>query len=110
MELFFGWLHRLVKIGRVLKRWPGHLELGEGKDQDAFHWCRLDCDAGGAQSAVEQYLRDQTADRMPHDDRRPIHLPNDPVVVVDDLRDAEAGDLIGVAAQVLDPTLHAGPG
>src|SRR5438034_9904190 len=110
MELFFGWLHRLVKIGRVLKSWPGHLELGEGKDQDALYRRRIDCDARGAQSPVEQYLCKQTAEGMAHDDRRPIHLPNDAVVVVDDLRDAEAGDLIGVAAQILDAALHPGPG
>src|ERR1700730_7426605 len=46
---------------------------------------------------------------MAHDDWRAVQLPNDRVIVVDDLGDAEPGDLVGVLAEVLDAALHAGP-
>src|SRR5207247_9387482 len=56
VKLCFRWLHRLVKIGRVLQCRPAVPDFREGKDQNSLHRRRIDRDAGGAQSTIEQDL------------------------------------------------------
>ena len=58
-------------------------------------------DASGAQAAVEQDLRHQSAEGVAHDDRRRVEAADDRLVVVGDLLEAEALQRRGVLADRL---------
>ena len=78
--------------------------------QHALYLRRRDGDRGRTEAAVEQQFGDQAAEGVPHDHRRGVEAADDPVVVVDDLGDAETVHDGRVATEGLDLALHAGPG
>ena len=84
-----GQLHRAVTVGRVLQRWEAGAERRHGQREHAFDRGRIDGHADRAQAAVEQDLRKRSPERVTHDDRRVVELPDDRGVRIDDLLDVE---------------------
>jgi hypothetical protein len=78
--------------------------------EDTLRWGRVDRDAGRPEPAIEEQLDVETAERVADEDRRLVERAHDPVVVVDDLRDAEAGQWRRIGSDGLDRALFAGPG
>jgi hypothetical protein len=53
---------------------------------------RSQCDARGAQAAIEQELREQAAEGMADDDRGTVEPTDDLLVVGDDVPDVEVSE------------------
>ena len=66
-------------------------------------------DAGRADTAVDEQLHEQPAERVAHDDRGSVQPSDEPLVVVDDLRDRQAGERrrVGSAAPRRRPPVRA---
>ena len=65
-----------------------------------FGGAGLSATPGAAEPAVEQQLDDQPAERVADQHRRLVELADQLLVVVDDLGQAEPGDVVGVLAQL----------
>ena len=74
-----------------------------------FGGAGLDRHARAAEAAVEQQLDDQAAEGVADQHRRLVELADQRLVVVDDLAQAEARELVGVVAQLLDVAVLARP-
>jgi hypothetical protein len=110
VELLLVERDRLVVAERVAQHRRDRADRRERQVEHALYRRGGDPDAGGAEPAVEQHLRERAAERVAHDDRRARQLADDPLVVVDDRVDLEAGDRRRVGVEGLDLTLHARPG
>jgi hypothetical protein len=64
---------------------------------------------GSTEATVEQELHDEAAERVPDQHRRLVELADQRFIVVDDLVEAEAGQLVCVLAKLLDVALLARP-
>ena len=98
-----------MKVGGIAERGERNLERGERQQEDALDRGGGDGHAGGAQAAVEQDLGEEPPERMAHDDRRLFELADDPLVMFDDLRNAEPGERGRIATQLLDVAFDSGP-
>src|SRR5439155_8699385 len=94
---------------RVSKRRRRRLERREGQDEDALRRSRANRDARAPEPAVEQALDDEAAERVADQDRRLVERLDLLLVVVDDLVDTEALDLVGLLAQLRDIAVLARP-
>ena len=74
-----------------------------------FGGAGLERDAGAAEAAVEQQLHDQAAERVADQHGRLVERPDQRLVVVDDLVQAEPGELVAVGAELLDVAVLARP-
>jgi hypothetical protein len=99
-----------VAVGRVLQRHRRNLGLGEGQDVHAFDLRWADRNGRGAETAVQQELRDKTAERVAHNDGRGAETADDPVVMVGDLLDPEPLVPGGILANLLYRSLESRPG
>src|SRR4051794_20315949 len=77
--------------------------------QHALHRCRRQGDSGRTEAAVEQQLSHQPAGGVPHDHGWRAEAADDPVIVVNDLRDPEPVHDGWVATKGLDLALHVRP-
>ena len=68
-------------VERVLQARQPRAERRRRQHEDPLRRRRADRDAGGAVPAVEEELRDQAAEGMADDDRRPVEIADDPLVV-----------------------------
>src|SRR5262249_47881089 len=71
---------------------------------------RADRHGRGAEPAVQQELRDKTAERVAHDDGRGTETADDLVVMVGDLLDPEPLVPGGILANLLHRSLESRPG
>src|SRR5262245_66047986 len=60
---------RIVALRRVSERWKERLDLRQGLHPNTFGRGAVDRDGCGAEAAVEEQLHEDSAERMPHDDR-----------------------------------------
>jgi hypothetical protein len=74
VELLARERHRAVAVGRVLERGERRLDLLERDLADALGRRGVDRHARSPEAAVEQHLRQQTAVRVAHQDRRSVEL------------------------------------
>ena len=81
----------------------------KGQDEDALGRRGAHGDARPAETAVEQQLEDQSSERVADEDRRLVERADLLLVVVDDLVEAEALDLLRVFAELLDVAVLARP-
>src|SRR5262249_30021577 len=85
-------------------------ERGRLEGKDALRRRRVDCDARRSQSAVEQHLDEETAERGPDQDRWLVERAHDPLVMIDDLTNAQTGKWPWIASDLFDRPVLAGPG
>ena len=88
-ELLGRQRHDPVPLRRMRECRRGSLERGERQQQDALRRRRAQRDARAPEPAVEQQLDDQAAERMADQHGRLVERADQPLVVVDDLGEAE---------------------
>jgi hypothetical protein len=79
-----------------------HLERRERQDEDPLRRGRAHRDPRAPEPAVEQELDDQAAERVSDQDGRLVECLDQRLVVVDDLVQPEALELLGRLALLLD--------
>src|SRR3954447_19758880 len=94
---------------RMRQRGGRRLQRGERQDEDALRGRRAERHARAAEAAIEQQLDDQPAEGVADQHGRLVELADQRLVMVDDLGQAEARELVGVAAQLLDVAVLARP-
>jgi hypothetical protein len=94
---------------RMRQRGGRRLQRGERQDEDALWRRRAERHARAAEAAIEQQLDDQPAEGVADQHGRLVELADQRLVVVDDLGQAEARELVGVAAELLDVAVLARP-
>jgi len=85
------------------------LERRERKDEDPLGRSRADRHAGAPEPAIEQELDDEATERVADEHRRFVERRDLRFVVIDDLRQAQALELVGRVPQVLDVSFLARP-
>jgi hypothetical protein len=91
-----------VPLRRMGKRWRSGLHRREGKDEDSLRRSRAHRDAGAPEATIEQELDDQAAEGVADQDGRLVEGPDLGLVVVDDLRQTKALELVRALALCLD--------
>ena len=88
-KLLLGQRAQAVAVERILQRRETRTQRRRRQQHHALRRPRSDRDSGDTEAAVEQELREDPAERVADDDRRPVEAANDLVVVVDDRLDPE---------------------
>jgi len=88
----------LFQICGVAQRGPGGPDRGVRQPEDAFGRAGSEGNRCRAKAAIGQELREQPAEGVADDDRRPVESADDLVVVVDDICDAEVSERRGISA------------
>ena len=88
----------LLQICRVAQGGPRGPKRGIRQLQDALWRAGSQCDAGGAETAVEQELREEAAEGMADDDRGLIEASDDLVVMIDNVRDSDPSERRRISA------------
>jgi hypothetical protein len=101
-------LRRLAVAGAA-ERDRRDTPLRRRQDHHALGRRRVDRDAGRAEPAVEQDLGHEAAERVAHDDRGPLELADDALVVVGDLLHAEPFERLRVTPDLLLGPVEARP-
>src|SRR6266567_7422423 len=96
-------------VGWIAQCRKGHFESREGQKEDAFHRRWSNGNTRYAKPAVEQNLRDQATKGMADDDGRPVQLPDDRLIVIDNLRHSQRCDWGRIAPEFVDVDIHARP-
>ena len=89
VELLVRQRREVVLAERVLQRRPGGAKRRERQLEHALRRGRVERDRRRAETAVREQLREQPAERVPDDDRRPVEPADDLLVVVDHVRNRE---------------------
>ena len=108
-ELFESQWHDAVPLRRMGQRRCCGLERREGQHEDALRRCGAHRHAGSSKATVEQQLHDEAAERVSDEDRRLLERLDLTPVVVDDLGQTEALELLRSLSQLLYVSVLAWP-
>src|SRR5215472_19326963 len=98
VELLRRQRHGPVNIGGIAQDRRSDFERRKWKKEDAFDWGGCDGYTRGAEAAVEQDLRHQSAEGVSHNNRWTIQFLDDVLIVIDDFGDPQPRDLGRITA------------